>query len=136
MQRKQDEIIYPSAERIAEYNILVLSAIRSKKSDKAEVLSSRKLSEIVEGCKVFDGDIYGKATYLMKSLIQKHPFASGNRRTAFVAAKDFLLNNKAHFGITDDPSYSRVMIGIREGFYTDAEITEWIRNGTIREFGR
>lgn len=62
MQRKQDEIIYPSAERIAEYNILVLSAIRSKKSDKPEILSSRKLSEIVEGCKVFDGDIYGKAT--------------------------------------------------------------------------
>ena len=72
----------------------------------------------------------------MKGIIQKHPFASGNRRTAFIVAKEFLLDNRAHFKIMDDPSYARVMQGIRENFYTNEELKEWIKNGKIREFNR
>ena len=110
--------------------------VHGKKADKAEVLSYRKLSDVVEGCKKLEGDIYDKAVFLLKRLIQGHPFASGNRRTAFIVTKDFLLTNGAKFAIQDNPEQARVMLGIRENYYTDTEIKEWIKNGKIREFKR
>lgn len=72
----------------------------------------------------------------MKGLIQKHPFASGNRRTAFVVAEDFLLNNRAKFGVGNNPHQARIMTGIREGFYTHDEIKDWLKHGKIRAFKR
>ena len=84
------EIRYPTVERVIEYNVLAISLIKVKKGDKAQVLSRERIEGIIEGCKEIDGDIYDKATYLLKSLIRLHPFASGNRRTAFIVTKEFL----------------------------------------------
>lgn len=131
-----EKIVYPTVEKIIEYNLLVLKLIRIKKADNAKVLSHAKIREVLEECEESDGDIYYKAICLLKGLIQKHPFASGNRRTAFIAVKDFLLQNHGRFQIKNDPKYARVMQGIRENFYTDEEIKEWIKNGEIREFKR
>jgi len=130
------KIVYPSPERIIEYNLLILNIIKAKKADKAEVLSYKKIADIVEGCKNLKGDIYDKAVFLLKNLIQKHPFSSGNRRTAFIVTKEFVLKNKGKFNIKDDPEQARIMLGIRENFYTDLEIKEWIKNGKIKEFKR
>lgn len=130
------DVIYLTPERIIEYNLLALTLLEAKKADKAEVLSKGRLIDIAEGCQKTDGDIYDKAAYLLEQLIQQHPFASGNRRTAFVATKEFVLNNKCKFGIKDDPEQARVMTGIREGFYTSEEIKEWIKNGKIKPFTR
>lgn len=129
-------VTYPTPEKIIEYNLLALSIIKVKKADKAEVLSRAKIVDIIEGCKNLEGDIHDKAVFLLKSLVQQHPFASGNRRTAFIVVKDFLLSNGARFKVKDDPKYARVMLGIRENFYKDEEIREWIRKGDIREFRR
>ena len=129
-------ILYPSPERIIEYNLLVLALIKVKRSDAAKVLSSIKIREIVEACEKTNGDIYDKAAALLKGIIQKHPFASGNRRTAFIATKDFILRNRSKFGIKNDPRYARVMLGIREGYYSTDELKEWIKHGKIREFKR
>ena len=68
--------------------------------------------------------------------IIKIPFASGNRRTAFITVKDFLLMNKAKFRVKDDPAYAKIMTGIRESFYSIEEIKEWLKNGKIKEFRR
>ena len=130
------KIIYPTPEEIIEYNILVLNILKVKKADKHGVLSYGKIVEIIEGCKNLRGNIYDKAVFLLKCLVQKHPFASGNRRTALVVVKYFLFINNAKFGIKNDPKYAKVLIGIRENFYTDLEIRRWIRNGKIREFKR
>lgn len=130
------DIWYPTPERIIEYNLIILNIIKAKKADKAEVLNRREIIEIVEGCKNFEGDIYDKAAFLLTKLIQRHPFASGNRRTAFVISKEFILNNHGIFRIKDDPKYAKVMLGIRENFYTQAEIKEWIQHGKIRDFRR
>src|SRR3989338_10087575 len=127
-------INYPTPEKIIEFNILVLSIIKVKKADKPEVMSHSKLIKIIESCKEFKGDIYDKAAELMIGLIGNHPFASGNRRTAFIAVKDFLLSNNQKLKITDDPKYAKVMTGIREGYYTHDEVKEWIKNGKIKEF--
>ncbi|MBI2659631.1 type II toxin-antitoxin system death-on-curing family toxin [Candidatus Woesearchaeota archaeon] len=107
------KIIYPTPEKIIEYNLLVLNLIKVKKADSPKVLSRNKITEAIEECKKIKGDIYNKAACLMESLVQKHPFASGNRRTAFIVTKDFLISNKAKFNIKDDPKYARVMVGVR-----------------------
>lgn len=129
-------IVYPTPERIVEYNAHVLKVIKVKKADRAEVLSLGTIVKIIQECKNIDGDIYDKAVGLIKGLIQGHAFASGNRRTAFVAANESVNLNGGLFNIPDNPAYARVMQGIREGYYTDEEIKRWIKNGKIREFKR
>lgn len=130
------KIIYPAEEKIIEFNLLALNILKVKKADKPEVLSYRKISGAIESCKGTKGDLYDKAAILLKGLVQNHPFASGNRRTAFIATKDFLLTNKAKIKILDDPKYAKVMLGIRENYYADKEIKEWLKNGKIKEFRR
>ncbi len=131
-----NNITYPTPEKIIEYNFLALKLIKVKKADSPKVLSYNGIVNVIEECRKLEGNVYDKAVHLLKGIIQKHPFASGNRRTAFIVAKEFLLDNHAHFKITDDPGHARVMQGIRENFYTDEEIKEWIKNGRIREFKR
>ena len=36
----------------------------------------------------------------------------------------------------DNPEYARIMTGIRENYYTEIEIENWLQNGQIREFKR
>ena len=127
---------YPTVERIIEFNHFALAFIKVKKADKPVVLSSAKLLEIVEECQIVSGDIYDKAVILLKGIVKKHPFASGNRRTAFLVMIDFLWDNGAICSLKDDPENARVMLGIREDFYTVEEIKEWIKNGKIRPFKR
>ena len=74
--------------------------------------------------------------FAASQLVCAHAFASGNRRTAFVTAKAFVLNNGGSFNIPDDPAYADAMRGIREGRYIGEEIAEWIKNGKIRKIGR
>ena len=129
-------LTYPSTDEVKHFNVLVLSFIKVKKSDNYEIMSISKLQKVLENCESTEGDIYDKATILMKGLIQSHPFASGNRRTAFITTKSFLTENKHKLNVQDNESQARVMQGIREGYYTDNEITEWIKNGKIRQFRR
>ena len=131
-----NEVIYPSVEQIIEYNLLILELLKLKKSDTAKVLSYQKLTEIIKECKENRGDIYDRGVVLLRGLVCKHPFASGNRRTAFVVTKDFLLKNRIKLNIKDDSENARIMLGIREGYYTIEEIKEWIHYGKIKPFNR
>lgn len=79
---------------------------------------------------------YDKATCLLKNLIQKHPFASGNRRTAFSVTERFLINNNFEIKISNEAINAATLTGIREGYYSDEEIKEWLKTGRIREFKR
>lgn len=128
--------VYPTPEKIIEYNMLVLNMIKVKKADKAEVLSHARVVKVINQCRKAKGDIFDKAVCLIKGLIQEHCFASGNRRTAFIATKEFTKLNGAWFRIKDAPEYARTMQGVRENYYTDEEIKEWIKNGKIKEFDR
>lgn len=130
------KIIYPEIEKIIEYNYLALKFIHAKKADRPKVLSLSKIREALDACEEYHGDIYDKAVFLMKALVQKHAFASGNRRTAFIVTKYFLVENKQKFAATNEPKQARVMQGIRENYYSHDEIKEWLKNGKIREFKR
>jgi len=127
---------YPTSEKIVEFNALALEILKVKKGDKPEVLSYVKINIVIENCKKSKGDLYDKAVILLIGLIQSHAFASGNRRTAFIVTKEFLLINKGKFNIHDNPKYARIMIGIREKYYKNEEIKEWIKNGKIKKFER
>jgi len=130
------DVLYPTVEKVIEYNVLALKLIKVKRADQPKILSHQKIVGIIEETKDSEGDIYDKAVVLLKGLIQKHPFASGNRRTAFIVTKEFLLKNNAAFKVKDDPAHARVMQGIREDYYTQEEIKEWIKHDKIREFKR
>jgi hypothetical protein len=56
----ENKIIYLTIQDIIEFNILILSFIKTKKADKSEVLSYKKIQDIVSGCKNVKGDIYDK----------------------------------------------------------------------------
>lgn len=129
-------LVYPSIEEVEEFNLLALTVIKVKRADLHKVLSRSKIRAAIEECRNTDGDVYRKAAILISALVKAHAFASGNRRTAFIAAKSFVLANGGVFRIVDDPSYAKVLRGIREGYYAQEEIMEWIEHGKIREFER
>jgi len=131
-----NKIIYPSVEKVIEINILVLNLIPVKKKDQPKVLNAESLRILIKGCISLDGDIHDKATFLLKEITKKHPFASGNRRTAFMVTKDFLEDNGYAFQIQNDPSQARILLGVREGFYSTEEIKEWLKHGKIKPFER
>ncbi len=117
-------------------SFIFLFFIKVKKADQSKVLSYQKIVEVIEECASLQGDIYDKAVCLMRGIVKKHPFASGNRRTAFISTKDFLISNGFKFEIKDNPHYARVMQGIREDYYSLEELKDWIKNGQIKEFKR
>ena len=45
----------------------------------------------------------------------------------------FILQNDGKFNIPDTTDNARIMIGIREQYYSLEEIREWIENGRIKE---
>lgn len=130
------ELRYPDVEKIVELNALAITAMYAKKSDKAELKSHSKVAQVLEDCKIQKGNVYDKAVVLLKGLIQKHPFASANRRTAILVTKLFLTQNKYTFNVKDEKIQAQNLQGIRENFYSDEEIKEWIKNGQIQDFKR
>jgi hypothetical protein len=50
--------------------------------------------------------------------------------------KSFMQDNHVKFNIPDSPENAGVLQGIRERYYTDEELKEWIKNGAIRRFTR
>lgn len=107
-----------------------------KKADKHEVMSYLKIRKVVEDYENLKGDFYDKSICLLKGLVKSHAFASGNRRIAMVSVVAFADLNKKKVFKSDNPSNSKVMIGIREDYYSDDEIKNWLKNGKINVFKR
>ena len=69
------------------------------------------------------GDLFDKAAFLLKNLIQQHPFASGNRRTALIATEMFLVGNGIELSISkEDASFLKK---IRQCDLDDNKIKSW-----------
>lgn|GEM_PF-1509141 len=81
-------------------------------------------------------DVYDKAAILLLELTRLHAFESGNKRTAFLTTKKFVITNGERFRIPDRESNVKIMIGIRENYYSQKEIKEWIKYGKIKTFKR
>ena len=55
--------------------------------------------------------IWVKAAYVMQKITKKHIFSDGNKRTAYVATKLFLMKNDYHLKVTKDEGVA-LMLGI------------------------
>ncbi len=131
--RAMSEHRYLDSEKLARVNELVLREIKVRKADRPRVLSRAKLENISTRVRETEGDLYDKATALIIGLIQGHPFASGNRRTAFVATKLFLELNGEKMIVEHDP---KILQSIREGFYTALEVKSWLKGRAVKRFTR
>lgn len=127
---------YLTTDEIVRINEKSIKDIKVKKSDKHEVLSREKINGVISRCKKIRGDDYSKASCLIKGLVESHPFSSGNRRTAFISTKQFLEINNKKMRAPNHKKQAKVMIGIREGFYNDNDIKNWLKNGKIKKFKR
>ena len=124
---------YLTVDEIIEVNQKVLKEIRVKRADSHRVASHSKLEDVVSRVQDEKGDVYRKAAALLIQLTKAHAFDSGNRRTAYAAAKLFLEANGKELNISVEP---KVLTGIREGFYETQEVVEWLKGNGIRAFIR
>jgi prophage maintenance system killer protein len=105
-----------------------------KKADRHKILSRGRIELVLKNTQSCDGDLYDKAVTLLKGLTEMpHSFDSANRRTAFLAAMSFLEINGQTSNVVPD---ARVLLGIRQHFYSDSEIREWLNGHAIRPFER
>lgn len=126
---------YPTENEIIEFNKKVLKDIKIKKGDKHEVVNRESISLVINSCKS-KTDVYDGAVCLLKGLIQSHSFKSGNRRVAFGITRKFIEDNNVKFNIENSGKEAGTLRGIREGYYKDEEIKDWLKNGKIRKFER
>ncbi|HUS98784.1 MAG TPA: Fic family protein [Candidatus Thermoplasmatota archaeon] len=130
------EIIYPTVEEIQYNNTIAIEMFRRSKRDTAKTISVSYIQKVIEVTKACPGDLYDKAACLLLELTRIHAFESGNKRTAFLTTKKFVVTNRKEFNIPDTESNVKIMIGIRENYYTQTEIKEWIKYGKIKKFKR
>ena len=114
-------IIYPTVDELIETNRRALIEIQSKKADSHRVLSRPLLIAALEKVEAESGDLYDKAAVLLTELVRAHAFASGVRRTAYVASMSFLRTNGQHPSVIPDP---KILTGVREDFYAQDKIRE------------
>lgn len=130
------EVIYPSVEEIQFNNTIAIEMFRRSKHDQAKTISVSYIQKAIDATKAVAGDLYDKAALLLFELTRMHAFESGNKRTAFLTTKKFVVTNGERFRIPDKESNVKIMIGIRENYYTKKEIKEWIKHGKIKAFRR
>ena len=131
-----DLLGYPTVEEIQYYNTIAIEMFRKSKHDEAKTITVSYIEKAIEQVKKKQGTLYDKAAVMLYELTRIHAFESGNKRTAFLTTKKFVLKNEGKFNIPDSTNNVKVMIGIRENYYSLDEIKEWIKNGKIKEFRR
>ncbi len=79
----------------------------------------------------FDGvdlypDVITKGASLLESILINHPFVDGNKRTAYVVLRMFLLINGKDIHDSEDNRYE-LIINVASGVTKFDEIVEWLR---------
>lgn len=97
------------------------------------MLSEEALNNAINKAISKEGDVFAKASVILIELVRSHPFASGTRRTAYAATVSFLRVNGTNPKLIHDPS---IFKGIREGFYTEKEVVNWLRGNAVKGFAR
>lgn len=71
-------------------------------------------------------DLADLAASLAFALVRNHPFVDGNKRTAHVAYRVFLLLNGAELRATDEGKYVTTL-ALADGRLEEAEFAKWLR---------
>ena len=78
-----------------------------------------------------DADAHTLAAAYAFGISKNHPFIDGNKRTAWVVARLFLLLHGLDRSATDEESYL-AMLKLASGLCTQEEFTDWLRANTVR----
>jgi death-on-curing protein len=71
-------------------------------------------------------DLAALAAAYAYGIARHHPFIDGNKRTALVAARTFLLLNGVNLEASQDEKYLTFM-ELAEGTLTEEQLADWIR---------
>ena len=72
-------------------------------------------------------DVFEKASALLESLIQNHPFVDGNKRTGIACAVLFLQQNGISFS-AKNADLAKFTLRVASSKTGRSEITKWLRN--------
>jgi death-on-curing protein len=72
-------------------------------------------------------DLAALAAAYAYGIARNHPFVDGNKRTALVAARTFLLLNGVDLQASQDEKYL-TFLELAEGTLTEEQLADWIRN--------
>ena len=75
-------------------------------------------------------DISALAASLAYGIAKNHPFIDGNKRTALVVARTFLLLNGFSLEATQEEKYL-TFLKLAEGNLSEEELAEWIRQKVV-----
>jgi death-on-curing protein len=92
-------------------------------------------SAIYRPYQTFDGnDLYpdsiDKAAAIFESIISNHPFADGNKRTAYVLMRLILMDGKMDLYVSEDEKYNFV-ISAAKGELNFGQIRSWIQANVV-----
>lgn len=76
-------------------------------------------------------DLPALAASYAYGIARNHPFLDGNKRTAFVVCRTFLLLNGMDFEATREEKY-RTFLGLAEGRVSEEELAEFLRSRARR----
>ena len=71
-------------------------------------------------------DLASLAAAYAYGIASDHPFVDGNRRTALVAARTFLILNGVDLDATQDDKFL-TFLNLAEGAISEEELADWIR---------
>lgn len=79
-------------------------------------------------------DLAELAAAYIWGIVRNHPFVDGNKRTAYVVFRSFLMMNGWDLSATQDEKYDMAH-GIAAGTYSEIEVSEWIRFFMVKIVG-
>lgn len=121
-----ERIWYPSVKQVISYNKIIIKRFKNTKAEQHKVLNRKQIENAIKETKRFPGSIEDKAAMLVREL-QYHPFASGNRRTAYFTMNIFLWKNKKYGILKKKKSGRQFMEKVRKGELSHQEIVEEIK---------
>lgn len=71
-------------------------------------------------------DLAGRAAYLVRGIVQEHPFADGNKRAALGAVRAFLGRHRATLAATEQ-EVEGFLLQVAQGSVSIAGMTAWLR---------
>jgi death-on-curing protein len=75
-------------------------------------------------------DLFDLAAAYADGIARNHPFVDGNKRTALVASRTFLLINGYQIGASKEDRLS-TFLGLAEGTIAESELAAWFRTNAI-----
>lgn len=76
-----------------------------------------------------EADLHALAASYAFGIVKNHPFADGNKRTAFLSAYVFLRRNGIQLS-ADEVSATKAVLALASSEMSEAQFTAWLRENT------